>query len=314
MKSFAKEVVAKGYNALVFNQTGLRLYYQGCACTDACSHTIRIRTKGKRFNELLFYMYKRFGLDTKPLIILGRKKVDRGLGFHYAPRRSGLGPTTLDFDGHGPVHTDGKEGLIWTDMFMGYIEGKETAVQKAGRLAGIISQCPQYPGQLTWWVDKQTGTHVERHNKVVDEVNGLSGCHTALQAKTVAEVIHPEEPEDVVDIDTYRIYSDEEVVRSVCRRLGYYYRGTPDDSEGFKNTSLNNKTSRVSLANAVKKVPTAYGTVDGVKTYRTYYPCYVNTSDRATLRFVVIIRPGTDALALQEMDALYPSIPYSASL
>ena len=183
MRAFATEVIGMGYHAMVFNQTGLTLYRQN-------NEPMRIRTKGKRFNELLFYMYKRFDLNSKPLIILGRKKVDRGLGFHYAPRRGALGSTTFEFDGKGVVYTDGIEGLIWTDMFLGYIENKDTAVQKAGRLAGIIAHCPNYTGTLTWWVEEMTGKRVDHHNKVVDEVNELAGCHTALQAKTVVEAKH----------------------------------------------------------------------------------------------------------------------------
>ena len=185
MRSFALDAVSLGYDAFVFNQTGLTLHRSG-------ETPVRIRTKGQRFNELLFYMTKRFGLTTKPLILVGRRKVDRGLGFHYAPRRNALGPTTLgEALPYGPITTDGKEGLVWTDLFLGRIVCKDTAAQKAGRLAGIISHCPQYPGKLTWWVDEWTGKQVLRHNRVVDEVNGLAGCHTALQAKTTAAVSHP---------------------------------------------------------------------------------------------------------------------------
>ena len=114
--------------------------------------------------------------------------------------------------------------------------------------------------------------------------------------------------DDEVDIKLYRIYSDEEVVRNVCKMLGYQYVLTKDNTDGFKETSLNNKTSVVSLEDAVKKVPTAYGTNKGVKTYRTYYPCYVDTTDKTSLRFVVIIRPGTDESKVVECDATYTSL------
>lgn len=184
MRAFATDVLTLGYHALVFNQMGLSLYRQDEA-------PIRLRTKGVRFNELLFYVYKRFDLNTKPLIILGRKKVDRGLGFHYAPRRDATGTRTLEFEKCGPITVDAHEGLIWTDMFLGHIVDKGTAVQKAGRLAGIVAHCPQYPGTLTWWVEESTGKNVERHNLRVDEMNGLPGSHTALQAMTVAVATHP---------------------------------------------------------------------------------------------------------------------------
>ena len=108
-----------------------------------------------------------------------------------------------------------------------------------------------------------------------------------------------------VDINTYRIYSDEGVVRNVCNLLGYQYVPTQDNSAGFKETSLNNKKNVVSLREAVNKVPTAYGTNDGKRTYRTCYPCYVDTKNKATLRFVVIIRPDTDMSKVAECDAKF---------
>jgi predicted nucleic-acid-binding protein len=121
--------------------------------------------------------------------------------------------------------------------------------------------------------------------------------------------------EDVVDINSYRIYSDETVVRNVCSILGYKYRTTLDNSDGFKETSLNNLTAVVSLKDAIRKVRTAYG---GSKTentaYRTCYPCYVDTTNKETLRFVVIIRPGTDTEKIQEADSLYAPIPCNAAV
>jgi hypothetical protein len=124
------------------------------------------------------------------------------------------------------------------------------------------------------------------------------------------------EEETVVDIRKYRIYSNEETVKSVCKILGYSYRATPDckiegPNKDFKLTSLNTKKGIASLESAIKKVPTAYGTNDGVITYRTYYPCYVDPSNKDTLRYVVIIRPtDMESPKIVDIDARYPSIPY----
>jgi hypothetical protein len=115
--------------------------------------------------------------------------------------------------------------------------------------------------------------------------------------------------ENDVDINLYRIYNNERVVMNVCKMLGYHYVPTEDNAEGYKETSLNKKKGVVALRDAVKKVPTAYGTNNGLITYRTYYPCYVDTSDKTTLRFVVIIRPGTDSSKVVECDAAF--IPLS---
>jgi hypothetical protein len=183
MRDFALEVNKRGINALVFNQLGLVVY--------KCGEThVRIKIKKRWFARVVFYAYKKFGLQNAPLVIIGRRKVDRGLGFTYAPRRGRQGPTEID-EGYGPIQTDGVEGLVWTDEFLGHIEDKATAVQKAGRLAAICAQCPQYPGTLTWWTDESTGNQIDHHCRVVDSANDQKGANTFLQAITRAKAEVP---------------------------------------------------------------------------------------------------------------------------
>jgi hypothetical protein len=147
----------------------------------------------------------------------------------------------------------------------------------------------------------QTAGFKKKKGKVSAEPTMLSSQHIP----NLEAVDLPDVKDEEVDINLYRIYSDEGVVRNVCEVLGYNYLPTKENTDGFKETSLNNKKSVVSLQEAVKKVPTAYGTNNGVKTYRTYYPCYVDTTDKTSLRFVVIIRPGTDENKVTECDAKY---------
>jgi hypothetical protein len=97
-----------------------------------------------------------------------------------------------------------------------------------------------------------------------------------------------------VDENKYRVYDDELVLKAVCKILNYTYRQTKNNSKGFKETSLNCKKEVFSLTKAISKVPTAYGTNNGEKTWRTYYPCYVDITNNETLRFVLIIRPDVD--------------------
>ena len=142
-------------------------------------------------------------------------------------------------------------------------------------------------------------------------MNRLPGCNTMVQAmaKAEREVQQQDTSAPVVDIDTYRVYDNEEVVKKVCKSLGYLYITTKSNETGFKETSLNTKKAVVSLSSAIEKVPTAYGTNGGVKTYRTYYPCYLDIADNTTLRFVVIIRPTTDIDKLKnEVDTIYPPL------
>lgn len=183
MRDFAFEVNKRGINALVFNQLGLVVYKCG-------EPQVRMKIKKRWFARVVFYAYKKYALHTAPLVIIGRRKVDRGLGFTYAPRRGRQGPTEID-EGYGPIKTDGVEGLVWTDEFLGHIEDKATAVQKAGRLAAICAQCPQYPGKLTWWTDESTGNQIDHHCRVVDSANDQKGANTILQAMTRAKAEVP---------------------------------------------------------------------------------------------------------------------------
>ena len=171
MTVFAKWTNSKGFYTFVFNGQGIYLYRLDLPVE-------KYKIKGKRLNETLFYIYKKLNLNDKPIIILGRRKVDRGLGFHYCPRDN----IELEIDGPlGLIKTKNKDGLVWTDMILGKIDHKETAIQKAGRLAGIIGNSPQYPGQIHYWTDEYTENTIRRHNTIVDKSNANFGC-SVLQA------------------------------------------------------------------------------------------------------------------------------------
>lgn len=178
MESFARKMTEQGRNyCITINMHGVKLFVNG--------HTKRSKKiKGCRLNAVLYWLYKREGLSDKPLYVIGNRKVDRGLGFHYAPRKNEEGQfdrQEIEFDGEQVVSENG-EGLIFTDEILGKVERAETAVQKAGRLAGIIAQCPNYCGNIHFWTDEHTATHIRAHNRRVDHMNGLSGTYTAQQA------------------------------------------------------------------------------------------------------------------------------------
>jgi hypothetical protein len=305
MNQFAKWCNSKNFNAMVFNGYGgasVKVYRNGLPVN---LH----KAKGKRFGELLFYIYKKLNLNDKPLIIIGRRKVDRGLGFHYCPRTN----DEININGTmGVLVTKNREGLVWTDEILGRIDDKDTAVQKAGRLAGIIGNSPQYCSSTHYWTDEYTENLIRRHNIIVDTSNNISGC-SVLQAVKHAENIVPIiRVNHRVDLNTFLVYNDEEVVKKVCTSLNYAYRPTKPETEGpnsgFRETSLNKLKAKVSLLDAIKKVPTAYGTNDGIVTYRTCYPCYKDINNRDSLHFVVILRPNTDSVKLQKIKEEYPSI------
>jgi hypothetical protein len=179
MGEFAKKCVELNMYAITFNMNGINVYGQGAPA--------KFTAKGRKFNEVLFYVYKTLKLHDKPLVIIGRRKVDRGLGFHYAPRTHD--ETTIVGPDGDLVTRDG-EGLIWTDIILGRIDDNATAVQKAGRGAGIIAQCPQYIGSVTYWTDERTANTIKRHNQIVDTANSMGTC-SVMQAVGHAEEQHP---------------------------------------------------------------------------------------------------------------------------
>ena len=238
MTKLAKTMNGEKCHTLVFNQSGLTVYN----CESSSSAAIRFKTKGRSFNELLFYAYKMCKLHTAPLFIIGRRKIDRGLGFHYAPRsHREIIPKLLNFE-LGPFQTDGIEGLIWTDEFLGHVEIKEMAVQKAGRGAGIVAQCPQYPNHLTWWTDEETASVVKRHYEIVDAANNLGGCRTIVQALEHAKRKVPEiSSRTTIDLDE--------------REFQWAGQGTDDLFEVFETIqALNERTKQLSSKSKIRKL------------------------------------------------------------
>jgi len=161
-----------GANSIIFNgkhSTSIKVYKDGKLIAT-------VKTRNKKFNEMLMYVYTRFDLNDSPLFIIGRRKVDRGLGFHFPNREnkiiSGL---------YGDITVSENDGLIWTDMILGRIEDKKSAVQKAGRLSGIIASHPNYHGNIDYWTDNDTADLIYRHNCIIDKVN-LTRGYTAGQA------------------------------------------------------------------------------------------------------------------------------------
>lgn len=147
MDQLAEELSNLSFHVMVFNMNGLKI-------TTTKKETVTILTKRRPFNRVLFNAYTELALHTAPLVIIGRRKVDRGLTFHYAPR-------------------DGTNGLIWSDLILGQIDDVSSAVQKAGRLAGVIAHCPQYSGESTYWTTRSTSELVVNKNNLNDRANAL---------------------------------------------------------------------------------------------------------------------------------------------
>jgi len=295
----------KGMNALVFNSNNgasVKVFREG--------HSIEIyKTKGKKLNELFYYLYKKLNLNDKPLWCVGRRKVDRGLGFHFCPRNN----DEIQIDGPlGILTSVNRDGLVWTDIILGKIEDKNTAVQKAGRIAGIIGNSPQYSGISHYWTDEHTEQIIRRHNTIVDKSNTISAC-SILQAVKHAENMTPQiKINHRVDTRLFRVYNSEETMRNVIKDLGFKTRISEPNSNGFIEASLFTESGVLDLLNVIKKVPTGItsggGKADGA-TSRKVWACYKNTNDKNTLVFVVLLPPDSvSAEKIRLLDSKYTSL------
>lgn len=161
-----------GFNAMVFNgsiQTSIKVYRDGDLIGT-------VKTRGCKFNEMLYYAYRKFNLDDAPLVVIGNRKVNRGLGFHFPNKEH-----KIIKGEYNDLIVNENDGLIFTDMILGKIDDQTTATQKAGRLAGIIAAHGRYSGSIHFWTDKNTARLVSEQNTKVDHVNSTNG-YSAGQA------------------------------------------------------------------------------------------------------------------------------------
>ncbi len=124
-------------------------------------HLREVRVRGielkdraiKSRNALIAKAYHILHPDLKdaPLFILGNKKVDRGLTFHYAP---------ISSDAYS---------FILTDLIMGRIPNWRRAVQAFGRGNGVIKHRADFVGEIHYWVDRATCNTVIRHCKMMSD-------------------------------------------------------------------------------------------------------------------------------------------------
>jgi len=69
--------------------------------------------------------------EDRPLAVIGNRKMDRGITYH-------------------------SQHIVFTDCILGHVRHTDTAVQKAGRLAGNVALNSHFTNALTWWANAQT--------------------------------------------------------------------------------------------------------------------------------------------------------------
>ena len=156
-KTLATQLLALGFHVILQNESNLKV------CLAAQQQQQQWKPwsiKKKVVRNELFKMFNELDLWSKPVALIGNRKLDRGLGYHYAPPAGGT-------------------GLIWTDEIMGHIDGGASRVQKVSRIHGVIAQCDDYPNALNFWVDERTELTVRNENGIIKSLHdGYQGFHS----------------------------------------------------------------------------------------------------------------------------------------
>ncbi len=121
-------------------------------------------------------------LQNAPLFILGNRKVDRGLTFHYAP----LAEDSYSF--------------ILTDLIMGRIPNWKRAVQAIGRGNGVIKHHRDFIGTIDYWVDPITIENVKRHCKMMNDPLLISS-DPSFSVSEIVQILNDKYP-DETEINT----------------------------------------------------------------------------------------------------------------
>jgi hypothetical protein len=295
MESFANKNKKRAH-VITFNMNGITVYVN--------DNIYNYKTKGISFNKKLFDIYTELNLNDKPTIITGRRKVDRGIGFHWAPR-------------------NGDNGLIWTDMIFGKkIIHIPSAVQKGGRLAGIIQQCPQYSGQIHYWGDESMMNDIINHYKKIETANSINyNSNSTINAGVAINRAVQMLPQRLHNTDEskYRVIKGEDInhtlklTKEIIETIfGYKYREPTKDSSNDKyKTSLNAKGNIYTLIDVIKSIDGAYGynknkLGENIKNYRRFMPCYENIMDCDSLCCVIpLIDPSYTIDMKNKIDTEY---------
>jgi hypothetical protein len=92
----------------------------------------------------------------------------------------------------------------------------------------------------------------------------------------------------------YEIIYNLDKLEERCNELGYNYKPQDKNKDncGFYKTSLNKKSEKISLKQAIDAKDSSYGHgKNKEKVWRTFLPCYEDLNDKKSLVYLLIIKP-----------------------
>jgi len=168
-RTLANQLLELKFHIILQNENNLKLIKS----TDKSGMIKWPLRKGKVLRDELFIMFNKHNLWDGPVALIGNKKINRGLGYHYALPSGG-------------------KGLIWTDEIMGDIDGDANRVQRVSRLHGVIAHCENYPNELHFWIDERTELTVRNTNAQIKSLHdGYLGFQSLGDRLNYAKQVTP---------------------------------------------------------------------------------------------------------------------------
>jgi hypothetical protein len=107
----------------------------------------------------------------------------------------------------------------------------------------------------------------------------------------------------------YRIYRTEAEARAVLHKLSPEYNWRSRSKHGdFFWAAVGRKAQKNSLEHVLRTLPNLTGGAGETAVRTMWVPCYLDTEDANTLRYVIPVLPTTSAELLAEIDTLYPQV------
>lgn len=252
-----------GFAVFTINGNGIEL--------SLPDNTSVLEDKTRELHEQIREMYSEYNLDRFPVAITGYICVGRGISIMH--------PEDDYFD-----------EFIFDYGIFSNCSNKAEASQNAGRLKGNYKHWQGYKPPTVFTTEKFNKIAVEW------ELRSRELAKIAFSRNTVEpSIITKHEYNGITKTDIeYKIFKTWTELKEECTRMKYRIRKPINiDKDGFYKTSLNQKSRKISLKEAIEARYRSYGkNSNKEKIWRRYYPCYENINDKSTLVYLMIIEPN----------------------
>jgi len=288
-----------GVATMVLNGHRKEIYVPGIDGARSRTHDISNDMKYNEAGEIieissfLAQFYKDYDLEQVAFVITGHRCLSRGVTFQSNKNEA-------------------NDGFLFDYEILPDIRLPAEAYQTAARGFGNVKR----PKRLRLYASESMLRKIEKQEKMAMNTPKLAheGGYEMIDKARLKEAQALGDPKYTTPKRMFLVYDDEDTVSAVFELLGYNKYRRVKLRDGFCHTSLNRKSEKASLLEAIFKVETAYGyNEEGEKVWRNSIPCYKDMSDPDSLRIVVIIHDVDDD-TLERVKTYYTPVDYESEI